>query len=393
MGLFSTLKQETSTTSSLSLPTVVQLYTSAPFRLESTVQLPSYAVLTYQAVQVTATETMTEQKGLRSKKQSYPVPDLGVWDCCIAKRQEGKTPPLSDSLLKIPERVSTFCFTVDLSKSTEVEPTITLLQEALVRYLIDRSAEGEDQNIQPATATTTLYQLRSVQFGLAPQDDKSAESLTKSAPDEKDRKVAVALMICAKLAPKKQTEEDYREKQAQALMIYHLRRYAAALNASLCFVGPPTEDKEEQPTMSLTQLAYAWRELAQGRQVWKDQESPELAREEEEESAHSLIYGPGTHNEELIESVLQRNANYPGHWDAAKESVWRILPPESETATTSTTKNKTPAGDEHWLTELRDSVAAAEAIKTPPPKKPDKESGSTQKTPNDAAAFFESLLK
>uniref|UniRef100_A0A7S2V866 Uncharacterized protein n=1 Tax=Entomoneis paludosa TaxID=265537 RepID=A0A7S2V866_9STRA len=147
----------------------------------------------------------------------------------------------------------------------------------------------------------------------------------------------------------------------------------------------------------------------------------------------SPVYGPGSYQEDLLDSVLLRNAQYPGHWDAAKESLWTILPDTSSTAskskpTVSTTATE-GAGDLLWLSELKESIDAVagsdttaattttasssglseqdllatigasspdasskkKTPKTPAAKKPSgKEAAST---PGDAAAFFESLLK
>jgi hypothetical protein len=109
MGLFSTIasavsENATASSSSLSLPTVVQLHTNqtAPFRLDPTAHMPGYAVLTYQAAQVSSSleDTPTTTSDSRSKKAVATVPDLGVWNCCVTGRQAAE--PLVDSLLKIP---------------------------------------------------------------------------------------------------------------------------------------------------------------------------------------------------------------------------------------------------------------------------------------------------
>jgi hypothetical protein len=476
MGLFSTIasavsETATASSSSLSLPTVVQLHTNqtAPFRLDPTAHMPGYAVLTYQAAQVSSSQedasSTPETVGLRSKKAIATVPDLGVWNCCVTGRQSGgnssnKMEPLVDSLLKIPsheqkqKELDTFCFTIDLSDLQKVEPAISLLQAALVRYLIDRpSITTTIGDIPPpsATRTTSLYDLRSVQFGLAPQDESASASTTTAAPDEGDRKVSIALMIAAVMPTAATTAtgqsvadtSDYHDKQAQALVVYHLRRYAAALNTSLCFVkdkdyhkymhnayspaattttaadddgqddmaADNIQDQGHQSTLSIKELASVWSELAQGKAVWStetsssssdhntaEEASPEgdQAKVDGKETMHPKIYGPDHHNEDLIESVLLRNASYPGHWDAAKDSIWKVLPAQNSagSASKSAADGNASKGDEHWLSELRESVAAAETMKTPPPKKASKDAASAQKTPNEAAVtnFFESLL-
>jgi hypothetical protein len=467
MGLFSTIasavsENATASSSSLSLPTVVQLHTNqtAPFRLEPTAHMPGYAVLTYQAAQVSSSlEDTPETAGLRSKKAVVTVPDLGVWNCCVTGRQSGKE-PLVDSLLKIPaheqkqKELDTFCFTIDLSDLQKVEPSISLLQEALVRFLIDRPTTTKtttaDIPSPSATRTTSLYDLRSVQFGLAPQDE-SASATTTAAPDENDRKISIALMIAAVMpttattATKANDTSDYHDKQAQALVMYHLRRYAAALNTSLCFVkdkdyqkynapaattataaatatdegaqddttADDIQDQGHQSTLSIMELASVWSELAQGKTVWSTEtsstsehtataeevspEGDEVNQVDDKETTHPTIYGPDHHHEDLIESVLLRNASYPGHWDAAKDSIWKVLPAQVSAGSAtnkSAAADKENDGDEHWLSELRESVTTTETIKTPPPKKSSKDATSAIKTPKeeDVSNFFESLL-
>jgi hypothetical protein len=470
MGLFSTIASAVAAeteplTNSAALPTVVQLYHSKPLQLDTGVShMPPYAVLTYQAVQVvpsgggaeSATATPETPSGLRASQLNKvvpAVPDFGVWNCCVATAttttitEQPNKPLLADALLQIPlptrHQTPTFCWTVDLSHATAaaVEPALSAMQAAVVRYLIAVTPTTENQSpvATSSTATTTVYQLRTVQFGLAAGDDSSKAAVT-AAPDEAtDKAAVVAIQICAKLPAGTSAGttgaaatsdgggagDQYRESQVQALLMYHLRRYAAALNASLCFVrdqggvgagneGTTTADAVDgggggsenavassQPTLSVHELAVVWSDLAQGKEVWMERNSIDSTISSTHEETGTIveeqpkIYGPGHHHEELIESALLRSASYPGHWDAAKDSLWKILPPEQHQATSAVTATAVGVGDESWLSELRESVAAAEPFKTPPPKKAaGKEPASAQKTPNDAAVsnFFESLL-
>jgi len=315
-----------------------------------------------------------------------------------------------------------------------------------------------------------------VQFGLGDKDEASAERLkgssssSNAAPDDDqaDRHVKIALQICVKqpaaLANNMEDAVDYKSQQIQKVLLYHLRKYAAALNASLVFVadnnnnnksemddmgdeadalhaeGEPAVETAasdaQQPTVTTAQLPLVWKALAQGKPVWKyasmeavlddklmDEQQrssasePAAAVEDGEpageassapvdtsttaaaEPVYSLIYGPDNHNTELIESVLQRNANYPGHWDVATDSIWKILPSTAsdnkKDATAASTKSNA-SGDAAWLTELRESVKGNETVgmQTPQGKGSNNNTESTTKTPNDAAvsSFFEGLL-
>jgi hypothetical protein len=294
--------------------------------------------------------------------------------------------------------------TVDLSDLSEVEPTISLLQDALVRYLI---ARGQDKaGVEPSpTATTSLYDLRSTNFGLADNDEESAKRMSASPPEDADKNIRTALSICVMLPASAQQAENaspeasgsgggYKEKQAEALVHYHLRKYAARLNAVLCFIRKEKGTEESTKAISaltLNQLSYVWRQLAKGEEGWKELDSTQ--GEDAEQTAASGIYGPGNHHEELIEAVLLRNAQFPGHWDASKDSIWVALPHlQTGDKNEESTEEAEKAGDDSWLGELRASVASE--VKTPPPKeKPG--AADASKTPNDAAvsSFFESLLK
>jgi hypothetical protein len=394
------------------------------------------------------------------------TPDLGVWNC----RADGSA--VSDALLPMAVRkdkrvLPLFCLVVDLSQPLNtIETSVTTIQQALVRYLIQHyqsatetqdPSTGEVAATAPslaAIATTSQYLLQTVQFGLADKDAKGTAQLQAASAtvDDETKNVKIALQICVvqftkhSSAGDKGDETDYKTRQQFTLLAYHLRKYAAALNASLVFVevgstasggvlvegsaagvGKVAAEQElRQPAVTTWELPIVWRALASGVPVWKynsieaieagaalDASELEAASAPEDGSndpaaattldsssgGFSLIYGPDNHNPELIESVLLRNASFPGHWDAATDSLWKILPSAAMTAPTTASKPTVAVsgggGDQGWLKELFDSIAPANdggGMQTPPPKgKPT----DTTKTPNDEAvsSFFEDLLK
>jgi hypothetical protein len=395
MGLFKTLldtsssrveaenAEKSSTTSALSLPSVVLLYTDQPLGFLGS-STPSFAHLSFQAVCTTAEESETSTVGLRVKQTVEFVPDLGVWNVRVSKR-------LSDSLMSIPSKsCSSYCWKVDMSNASSVEPTLTSLQDTLVRYLIQTS----DTHVrsETPTTTTTLYQLRSVQFGLAAEDNDGKS--VSAAPDENDRHIKISLQIVAvwpSSDPSLSDEDSFLRQQTTALLYYHLRRFAAALNATLVFVGKA--ESGVQRCLSIPQVARVLKAWAEGSCVWDSKVGTdvlEIQTFEENEEGNAFIYGPGMHNTEWIESVLLRNASYPGHWDANKESVWKILPAPLAGDTSNKRVVSMGTGDENWLQELRDSIALpVEAAATP--RKPTT-SASESKTP-DVSDYFASLLK
>lgn len=416
MGLFSTLTSSAPSvaegktkTSTLDIPNVIQLYSGSPIIVEKNNKSRKFSVLSYQTVHVSSSAAY-EGGALLSKQEQEATslhPNLGIWNCRVAKAEGGEQKPLADEIFKTlpaPEATPTICMSVDLTNLSQVEPTVTLLQDALVRYLIDRGAGGS--LTESSNATTSLFDLRSTHFGLAVNDEESAKNLSASAPEEGDKKVCISLAISVMLSARgvegdgagaEGSNSSYKEKQAEALVLYHLRKYAASLNAVLCFVRKEKSKQEESKTIAAltsNQLSFVWHQLAKGEEGWKDLDPTAAADDESEQSAVvSGIYGPGNHQEDLIEAVLLRNAQFPGQWDASKDSLWAALPPPTVNDGNQDGTSMPASGDESWLNELRSSVAAE--AKTPPPSAQKPDASASAKTPNDAAvsSFFESLLK
>jgi hypothetical protein len=473
------VQDSSTTTRSLSIPTVIQLYDGSaktatlPLRMDgyidhSVAQLPSYGLKTYQAVTTLpdvglsfVQEDDDEEEEEDGALALTSAPDLGVWSCAVLPSSSSNS-PLTDALLStIPqtnnEGLLTFVFSADLAQLTSVEPAISKMQHALIRFLVN-----QDPSTISATNDslgTTLRKLRQAQFGRAPEDtappSTTLETSEGDANADEDA-VRINLVINALLPPaanSSQAEQDeppddnapdsYHQRQSIALVIYHLRRYAAALGATLCFVDPslerqqrprktdgPKKQQQQQPALTIPQAAALWRKIAAGEMTnAPEPESPEADDAVPTMLALPPVYGPtlALHQEDLIETVVLRNAAYPGHWDAAKDSLWKVLAPANEaqpggtTATSgkkSTKRSKstaasTTSGDQDWLAEIYESIASSDvtaasgggaatpgsSFRSPPPKSatPATKTPATDgaKTPNDAAVsnFFESLLK
>ncbi|KAI2490621.1 hypothetical protein MHU86_23949 [Fragilaria crotonensis] len=388
MALFSTLlsaSSERPASTSASIPTLMQLFTSKPIIFDENANLDAHAVLSYQALEVNPPTPEGESKLFQQRRSNNPAngplsPNLGVWNCCISKNE------LVDSLLKIPDAASSstgdhrFCMTVSLTDPSLVEPSMAMMHEALVRLLIQQPppTRKDVASETETTASTSLAQLKTTQFGLAP-DDKP----TVSQVAEDDHHVQISLLICAVFdhsGAVANNKDEYMETQAQNLIIYHLRRYAAALNCSLCFVGNKTDI--DVPTIPLADVAYTWLE-------WIS--STDLTGKVDN------VFAPNHHQPDLIETVLLRNAQHlAGHWDASKDSLWKALPPSQEednSSEFSSIKNKKAAshGDDGWLAQLRESVANVEAQ---PVSTPSAAVSVAPKTEDAAvSSFFENLLK
>jgi hypothetical protein len=474
MGLFSTLTSATtssdgqanlrkspqsSTSSSANIPTLVQLYAgdvnkissnNGAILMENTPLFTGYTTLTYQAVQVG--EQASRDDGM--KNHQHTNPDLGVWNCRVQQKQKQSIPLIDSLLAKVAPQTSVYCLTVDLSDETSVETNLSSLQAALVRHLIEHppssSATTKDTTtktdgemyIDLATdstssgkiiKTTSLYDLQTAQFGLASEEKAAEQTIEETAKD-----VKIGLMICAvvgsssrggdddtnknNLAADVSSESAYKKKQARALIVYHLRKFANAINAALCFVERPAAAENQQSSegenttqtteaavadgntttnaaedtqiaISYDKLSQLWRDMAMGIPVWEQQST-----ETKDTAAATALYGPGRQQEDLIDSLLLRNANYPGHWDASKDSLWVALPSSSGGGGGGTSEMSTQTittGDGGWLTQLRESIASA--LPTT-----DKTSGNEKASADDdgkpkekdaaVSSFFESLL-
>jgi len=409
--------------------------------MEETPSVTGYSSLTYQAVQVGASR---DDAVVAELKNRHSNPDLGVWNCRVVVGGNENCNPLVDSLLaklatpsEIVSPPTTFCLTIDLSDETTVEPNLSALQAALVRHLIEHPPKANSDSDANAsitkTQTTSLYGLQTVQFGLASEEKAAQRSI-----EESSKEVKVGLMICAVVSSNdkntvdESSESAYKQKQARALVVYHLRKFANSLNAALCFVERPKPQEQQelsskdpaaedgnkdalgnnsgaedpsssvnsntQLSISYDKLSQLWRDMAMGIPVWEQEQSqPSSTETETADVSPTALYGPGRQQEDLIDSLLLRNANYPGHWEASKDSLWVALPATGDGTNTTSTGTST-AGDDGWLTQLRDSIVSA---LPPATDKADEEKSSApaedagKPKGKDAAvsSFFESLLK
>jgi hypothetical protein len=382
MGLFSTvIDTSVEPTKRSDLATVVEFCAKKPLLATAVVaiSMPSYAPVHYSAIQ---TDAIFEAnvKGMRSIKQEI-IPDLGIWSvpCCGAKMV------IDDLVPKDPSTV-VFVWTMDLTEipHDEVEPMVNFQQQALIRHLIQHPRVEKSLEI----AMTSLELLKTNQFGLAPDDAAATPAESKTQQDEspEDKANVICLQICVKIPPR---SDDVTEQQKLAYVIYHFHKFAIATQASLVFVS----EEEPQATLGTVlpkDVGMIWKALAQGKEVWNIKNFQEETPVGEENDA--LIYGPGAQTE-LLDSVWQRNASAPGKWNASKDSMWTVFPPESK-ASGKTTTPKIPPGDEGWLSELRNSMANVTTTTTAQSPQKDSSSKAQSATPNDKAvsSFFKDLL-
>ena len=376
---------------------------------------------------------------------------------------------------------STVIFALDLADPATVHPAMEAMVAALLRRF-DASTDGSSKTkasaSASASATTRLAKLRSTKFGTAPEQSEEAPS--KASPGgagSVDTKIA--LIICCAVPPTPTelgTEgggpsvapQSFQEKQVISLVHYHLHRFASEVDCTLAFVRPdddgaasvPSVEEEgggnsataaakskgSIPSMTVSELAGVVSRVASGMTPVEEEEKAnddddEAGTEEGQEgkdgegSAATAgleqppIFVPGSHDDDLIGSVLLRNASCPGVWDAAKDDLWKALPSTKaggDGDTTASDKKKDvkvggAAADEAWLSKLAASLPAQGATSTGDDasvktsksskssataggsslvkasvkkKKPSKASSTKAETKNDdPTSFFESLMK
>jgi len=80
-----------------------------------------------------------------------------------------------------------------------------------------------------------------------------------------------------------------------------------------------------------------------------------------ESKESTCLFLPDSHDKDIIESVLVRNATCSGIWDAYKDPLWialKSISPATTTITNTTTDGKnTFLGEQEWLSKLADALS------------------------------------
>ena len=415
-------------TKTSTLPTAVQLHASrrvdflagtidgrpAPVLPASASPKRRFEVLSYQAVELSdASESprggdaseqpvrLLSQQQRDRQGRKHLRPNLGVWDCRLQDGAAGGE--LVDKLLGqvIPAASSTatLIFTVDLADPTSVYPALDAMKEAvLLRYgAADRAAASSG-------GTTRLSKLRSAKFGAAPESKGLPSPASAGTVEGR-----ITLALCCAVPPppaKDAPPKTFQERQAVSLVQYHLHKFASEVDCTLAFVRPNDDDAVLQspeetegaskqpggstggaiPSMTVSKFASIVGRIAHGLDPVEEGSAKgesvadgiDEAREGDDPSQVSSatdieqppIHVPGGHDDDLIGSVLLRNASCPGVWDAAKDDLWQALPPPAGSADAEAGKaggkNSAKdsdaaggtAGDEAWLSKLVASVPA-----------------------------------
>jgi hypothetical protein len=163
------------------------------------------------------------------------------------------------------------------------------------------------------TATTSLYQLQATQFGLAKEDDQP----TQKNISDSHKEIKTTIMICAIMPSENDvdtyaevSELAYKKKQAQALIIYHLHKFVAAIHASLCFVEPKAPTTT--PVMPSSQLPSPSKESQQQQQ----QQPPRPS------SAALMMVAQPLVNHNKLTQLWHNLALDQTVWETARRKCW-----------------------------------------------------------------------
>ena len=435
-----------------------------------------YSVMSYQAVQTEHDDDQQQQKSGASNTNNnnsskrHLKPDLGIWDArsgeyasIILKRvvvdravaaaagggasADGLEEKKEDGHAEggtsgTKNEVKTVVCTVDLSNPSQVQPSLEQMRQVILKMYDENEVNTTNSKGKKYQGqTTSIKQLSTSPFGTT----QIKEAVTvKGSTTTSSSETKIALILAVILPPLSSSlsssstsnpAQEYKERQAQSLVVYHLHKFALEVDCTLCFVaenvsgvGGERENKssssEEEKSsttttktrMSIDELARVIRRVAMGLSPVEQSDLLESATTSEDEekftedddaSALALgssgnnntsIHAPGTHDAELIHGAFLRNASCEGRWDASKDELVVALPPPSHHHTTpgagSGEKDAISVSDEEWLSKLASSVGLSAIDTSAPPSSSGSEGGSSKAlTPAEKVEKKKELMK
>jgi len=226
-----------------------------------------YEILSYQPVHVPDATASSTASSSNTSTATTPntTPNLGVWDCRFTSFSSStSTSTISKStsyLLKSAlyhqnntknnVQKPTFVLTIDLESIEDVHTTLSTMMESVARSMgigmgievgvvagAGEQREGKEEEKQQQQQLQDSLP----KFGIAPS---SRENDTLKIKEDLFNNVNI--IICAILPysitckgganNNKNTAMTYKEKQGLNLILYHLLKYANALNCTLCFLN------------------------------------------------------------------------------------------------------------------------------------------------------------
>jgi len=473
MTLFATLtKDKASSSSSCSPPEAIQLHGNKfiNFLSAKTVNLDDindasdlrhFSALSYQPVQTQREDVAAAGSVAGGGTRQHLRPDLGIWDCRIQSSSSSSADNTAMLLQRViinkkgghsfnnnkdgdgkeeqKEADSAACdetntmdlpptvvLTVDTTNPNSVQPSLEQMRHVLLSMMMTTGNATTSNNNktlfssrESIQTTTSMKVLQSSPFGIT----KITESVGSSLQDSSAR---VAIIISAIVASSsnddgKSAAEEFKQRQAKSLVLYHLHKFALECDCTLCFVhddgtndnglaegiqkltiGDDTVEKnngdngnddtnndaQKKSALTIDELGKVIRRVAMGLSPVVEEEDVTSSSAEGEsktedvvkvvaslEEISSAIHAPGSHDAELIHGAYLRNASCEGQWNASKDDLIVALPPPPQSTTSNNNSQQqkeeskegtaSRGGDEEWLSKLAASVGLSpEAITT-----------------------------
>jgi len=478
MTLFATLtKDKASSSSSCSPPEAIQLHGNKfiNFLSAKTVNLDDnndasdlrhFSALSYQAVQTHREDVAAAGSIAGGGTRQHLRPDLGIWDCRIQSSSSSSADNTAMLLQRViinkkggnsfnnkkdgddkeeqKEADSAACdetntmdllpptvvLTVDTTNPNSVQPSLEQMRHVLLSMMMagndTTSSSSKNKTLfssrESIQTTTSMKVLQSSPFGIT----KITESVGSSLQDSSAR---VAIIIAAIVASSssssnddgKSAAEEFKQRQAKSLVLYHLHKFALECDCTLCFVhdddgtndnglaegiqkltiGDDTVEKnngdngnddtnndaQKKSALTIDELGKVIRRVAMGLSPVVEEEDVTSSSAEGESKTEdvvevvasleisSAIHAPGSHDAELIHGAYLRNASCEGQWDASKDDLIVALPPPPQSTASNNNSQQqkeeskegtaSRGGDEEWLSKLAASVGLSpEAITT-----------------------------
>jgi len=354
--------------------------------------LRHFSALSYQAVQTQRDDVAAATAGSIGRQNLRP--DLGIWDCRVQssaaaadntamllqrviinkkgnsnskqadeKDEEKKEADLADDentddATELPPTV--VLLTVDTTNPNSVQPSLEQMRNVLLSMMAGTVTSNKATLSRESIKTTTSMKvLQSSPFGVA----KITESVGSPLQDSSAR---VAIIIAAIVASSssndgKSAADEFKERQAKSLVLYHLHKFALECDCTLCFVRDDNDDElaeriqklnigddneerkdesddnNKQSALSIDELGKVIRRVAMGLSPVEEDVTAEGESKTDDapSSEISSIHAPGSHDAELIHGAYLRNASCEGQWDASKDDLIVALPPPSTASNNS----------------------------------------------------------
>ena len=297
---------------------------------------------------------------------------------------------------------------IDMSELSEIQQRVERMKAVVVKVYEndDTNANGGDDDIvlddhgNGKSHTTSLSALKKYTFGAAAMINDPSPTSPSPPPSPEDKRIALILAVI--LPPSNTTSspmntaEEYKERRARDLVLYHLHKFSLEVDCTLCFVrregeggdlvkvdeggeGGSVEDatvSKSLPSISIDECSKVIRRVAMGLSPVEvgtvtrieEENNDDVEATKEDIPSYNIdrqhtpsIYAPGTHDAELINGVYLRNASCDGSWDAVTDDLNVALPSRSSNGQRSASVlgekgTRSGNGDEEWLSKLAQSM-------------------------------------